>query len=175
MKRDGSWPSWIMENFDNPMYDLDVTEFDIWESNTTNATVGTMKSYCFRFADCTIEQDNYNYRRNLQSSQSAEVGGKKVGSRNLQSSQSAEVGGIGETILKFGGRRLDLVDDNDGRRILQQEAEPVSAQIGVSIGLETLDDGPAALRTAGGVTTTTTSMVVTSIIGLLFASGASIL
>ena len=79
-------------------------------------------------------------------------------SRNLQSDKSAEVGGLGTATLQFGSSRR-LADDE---RNLQDN--PV-ADIGMTIGVTTLDDGPAPLRTAGGATVGTT--IITTI---LFAS-----
>ena len=140
-RRSGGWDSELTKQG----YNDTVTKFDIIDPDSIGSPiVGSMKSYCFEKTECPY----YSYDNNQ--------------NRNLQSSKSAEVGGIGTSTLQFGGSRR-LADDT---RNLQDA--PV-AEIEMSIGVTTLDDGPAALRTAGGATLRTTTALVASIIGL-FAS-----
>jgi len=116
-------------------------EFDLSTVNQGSAFVGSQcpNNYNSRATSCTacplrrLATNDDDYYR----------------SRNLQSDKTAEVGGLGTVTLQFGSSRR-LADDE---RNLQDN--PV-ANIGMTIGVTTLDDGPALLRTAGGATVGTT-------------------
>ena len=82
--------------------------------------------------------------------------------RNLATTSEAQVEGVGSATLKFGGSRRRLADD--GRTL--QDAAAGQVDIGMSIEVTSSDDGPAALRTAGGCAAGGAALV--SILGFLF-------